>query len=124
MNGIEQLSIEDLERIDRTCCQFEKELKRGNGIDLREYLKGSTGHERSTLLYELVALDIDYRKRRGEEPPQGDYEAMFPDDCGVIERAFARNRPKLRSDTAETADVATHVAKGQRGDQPEAPASI
>ena len=93
MNRSDQLSIEDLERIDQRCCQFEKELKQGNGSDLGGYLTGTTGRERSTLLLELLALDIDYRERRGQRLPAEDYEVMFPGDREVIEKAFARSQP-------------------------------
>jgi serine/threonine protein kinase len=115
MNGIDQLSIEDLERIDQKCCQFERELKRGNGVELGEYLAGTSGRERTTLLFELLALDIDYRQRQGRPLPPQDYEAIFPGDGEVIEKAFARSRPQLPAETAASANGATKSAAGESG---------
>ena len=40
--------------------------------------------ERDVLLAELVALDADYRRRRGETPSDQDYLTRFPDDAEAI----------------------------------------
>jgi serine/threonine protein kinase/formylglycine-generating enzyme required for sulfatase activity len=124
MDGIDELSIEDLERIDRTCCQFEKELKQGNDGDLRGYLAGVAGRERATLLLELVALDIDYRRRRGSEIDPEEYEAMFPGDRSSILKAFVRSQPKPPPDTAESGNGATRPAPDHPARLEDSPESI
>ena len=104
-----QLSIEALEQIDTICCRFEKELKGSNDYDLRDYLTGTTGLERATLLIELIALDIDYRGRRNEEVSLEDYASLFPDDRPTIERAFSNGQIRLETQS----DVATRVPRRQ-----------
>ena len=93
MDGIDELSIEDLEQIDETCSRFEKALKAGRQEDVRDYLGDATGRVRATLLLELVALDVDYARRRGRDATIADYEAVLPADADVIAKAFLRCQP-------------------------------
>jgi tRNA A-37 threonylcarbamoyl transferase component Bud32 len=65
-------------RIDRACNRFEAAWKAGAPPRIEDFLAGWEGPERSALLRELVLLDLDYRRRRGEKCRAEDYRARFP----------------------------------------------
>ncbi|MFC1758156.1 hypothetical protein ACFL2H_05225, partial [Planctomycetota bacterium] len=88
MDASHELSIEALERIDKACCEFEKDLKKGKRKKLGAYLLEEGGHERSALLQELIGIDIDYRRKRGEPVLLADYEAEFPGDAIAVKKVF------------------------------------
>lgn len=84
-----KLPIAALERIDDLCAEFERQW-RANNPPAIESLLGSdvTPDERNVLLAELIALDIDYRRRKGEAPSERDYIDRFPDESSLIKDAL------------------------------------
>jgi len=65
-------------RIEAVCTQFEKAWQAGTGPRIEDYLAGWTGEERSALLRELIPLDLEYRRKAGEEATLADYSRHFP----------------------------------------------
>jgi tetratricopeptide (TPR) repeat protein/predicted Ser/Thr protein kinase len=69
------------ERVDRVCDRFEAAWKAARTPDERprieDYLSETPETERSLLLSELIALDIAYRRRAGENPATKDYQDRF-----------------------------------------------
>src|SRR5262249_29577296 len=65
-------------RIDEACDRFEAAWRGGLPPRLEEFVAGWAGDERAALLRELVPLDADYRRRRGEEVRPADYTARLP----------------------------------------------
>ena len=118
-DGTDRLPIEVLERIDRTCCQFEATWKNGTPPNLLSYVNAAEGIERDTLLFELVVLDIDYRRRSGANPSLPDYLAQFPDARELVEKAFGQSRAEstsqLRLNGLQTASII------RRGNDPRNP---
>ena len=45
--------------------------------------------ERDVLLAELIVLDVDYKRRRGDSPTAQKYLDRFPDDAAIINEAFS-----------------------------------
>ena len=75
----DSLSVEALERIDRACGAFERAWHAGGAPPRIEDRLGDVPEpERESLLRELVRLDLDYRRRRGERPRPAEYRARFP----------------------------------------------
>lgn len=66
-------------RIDAICDAFETAWNSGQRPDLREFLCGDTDQERTALQRELILMEIDCRRRRGESPSVGEYMVRFPD---------------------------------------------
>jgi WD40 repeat protein len=66
-------------RIDETCNRFEAAWRAGAAPRIEDFLDSWAGTERGVLLQELVALDADYRRGRGESPRAEDYQARFPE---------------------------------------------
>src|SRR6056297_3131726 len=88
-----QLPIATLERIDDLCADFEKAWQLGERPSIENAIRDDlTGKPRDTLLAELIALDIDYRKRREETPTQQDYADRFPDANTLIAELFGASQ--------------------------------
>lgn len=78
--------------IDEQCHRFEAAWKAagdsGPPPRLEEFLPLSAG-DRGPLLEELIALDLHYRRRRGEQPRPDEYQGRFPDlEAGHLSDAF------------------------------------
>jgi len=70
-------SLAVLQRVDSVCDEFEELWKAGIPPRIEDFLQ-DTNVPTSTLLSELVPLDVDYRQRRGEIPSLREYSARFP----------------------------------------------
>jgi serine/threonine-protein kinase len=64
-------------RVDEVCDRFEAAWKAGERPNIEECLGDVTGPARSILLLELIALEVDYRRRQGEAPQPEEYVARF-----------------------------------------------
>jgi serine/threonine protein kinase len=82
------LPLADTERLDRICLDFEDAWQAGQTPDLATYLNGVRGAERSFLLRELLLLEVDYLRRRGQQPTAEQYFELFPDDQGIVADVF------------------------------------
>ncbi len=88
----QKLPIEALERIDDLCADFERKWQSDQPpkIELllsKDDLPRDT-IERNVLFAELIALDIDYRRRRGETPTKQEYINRFPNASKEIAEAI------------------------------------
>jgi WD40 repeat protein/tetratricopeptide (TPR) repeat protein len=86
------LPLSDAFRLDGVCNRFEAAWRQGPPPRVEDFLAGWGGDARAALLRELLLLDVDYRRRRGEQPAAGDYLARLPDDAPLIWEAFAETR--------------------------------
>jgi serine/threonine protein kinase/WD40 repeat protein len=75
------LPLSHMRRIDAVCLCFEKawkaSLEGGNRPRIEDFLGNTPESERAILRRELIALDIDYRRRAGEQPQAEEYQARF-----------------------------------------------
>ena len=88
------LPISTLERIDDVCAAFERQWQANQPPMIESMLTGSgdlTGVERDVLLAELVVLEIDYRRRRGDMPSKQEYLDRFPNNATAINDALTEN---------------------------------
>ena len=84
-----KLTIAALERIDDLCAEFEKKWQANEPLSIESIAaEESDPIEREALLAELIVLDVDYRRRRGDTPTEQEYVDRFPDDISVIHDAF------------------------------------
>src|SRR5262245_60748780 len=65
-------------RLERACDRFEAAWRQGRPA-LEDHLAGWRGPERAELLRQLLLLDLDYRRGRGEACRAEDYRGRFPD---------------------------------------------
>lgn len=107
-----------MERMDHACDRFEAAWKVAGGTGERprieDYLGTVAESERSALRYELIHLDVFYRRLHGEEPQRADYGTRFPDldpdrlASALVNRAAAR--PSARHDPRCAANDSTQDA--------------
>src|SRR5437660_1213230 len=55
---------------------------------IQDYLRSAPESERSTMLHTLLALEVKFRRERGEQPTAGEYYQLFPEETGLIESLF------------------------------------
>ncbi len=84
-----KLPIAALERIDDLCADFERKWQSGETATIESVLAGDFAPiERDVLLAELIALDIDYRRRQGTAPTRQEYLDRFPENPEAVNDAF------------------------------------
>src|SRR5439155_2944882 len=78
----EPLSTHQVLYINEVCDQFEATWKNaasaGQRPQIEGYLADTADPLRSILLRHLLALDIDYRRLKGDCPAASDYQPRFP----------------------------------------------
>ena len=99
------LSIPLLETIDERCEKFEQHWIAKQPKSLESYLDHDLIAEAQTLLFaELLALEIDYRRRSGDTPRFEDYADRFPDRVDQIHDALQFTQNKEEAFSAPTKD--------------------
>ncbi len=83
------LSLDAARRIDQRCAQFEARLRQGEQPAIEGFLDLPSRPERRASLRELLVLELEYRRQRGEQPNLADYQSRFADDADVVADAFA-----------------------------------
>ena len=75
---------------------FRSGLARGASPRIESFLDVVDGPDRSILLFELLALELELRSESGDEPTADDYRDRFPDDLDFVEDAFGQWSRKAR----------------------------
>src|SRR5262245_45580684 len=87
-----------LQAIDRVCESFESAWRAGRQPRLEDFLDATTILERTALFQELLAHEVELRKKAGERPEPADYVERFPAQVDLIQTVLqARGR---RGETA------------------------
>ncbi|MCR9202219.1 MAG: serine/threonine protein kinase [Planctomycetaceae bacterium] len=87
-----KIPIRDLERIDDLCAEFEQQWQNSEPLSIESLIQAeSEPHAREALLAELIALEVDYRRRRGESPKRQEYRERFAADAPVVDAAFGES---------------------------------
>jgi serine/threonine-protein kinase len=103
----EKLPISALERIDVLCSAFEEKWQGDQPPSIESVLThASSPREREALLAELLVLEIDYRRRRGEEPTAEEYDGRFPEHSETIREALRDGNQRPASSRFQTPMVA------------------
>ena len=102
---LEELAPELVERLDDTCDRFEAEWKAGRCPRIKDHLSDAAETERATWLRELLALELDWRRRRGERPTPWEYLNEFPKDHATIHTAFVDARTAAPRQVAPVEDI-------------------
>jgi formylglycine-generating enzyme required for sulfatase activity len=101
------LSLSLERRIDQACERFELAWQAGQRPPIEEALGDWPEAERAALLLELIALDMAYRRRAGDEPQPQEYRARFP------ELGADWSGPALERTVADTVAAAARAAAGE-----------
>ena len=82
------LPLSQLERVVATCDRFEAAWRAGQRPRVEDYLGDLPDPERPALLRELLAMELEWRRRCGEQPTPREYRARLPGYSDLINAAF------------------------------------
>lgn len=91
--------------VEAMCARFKTDWSSGDGGDLESYLKHAGSVERASLLVRLLRIELDCRRRRGEQPRLEEYHKRFPSDGLLIAKAFAGTESQLSRALGDTRDA-------------------
>jgi WD40 repeat protein/serine/threonine protein kinase len=86
--SFDPLPLKAQHRLDKLCDRFEAALKAGRRPVIERYVRHMPGSMRPTVLFELLALELEFRRQSGERPGQAEYCERFPENSEVVEAAF------------------------------------
>ena len=95
-------------RVDEISMTFEGAWQRGETPDLRQHLEQLKGPQSAqrVLFEELLALEIHYRRQRGEQPEPASYQKQFPDLAELIQQTF-RDELLTRTPASDAAHLSS-----------------
>ena len=82
-------------RVDAVCRRFEAEWRDGSEPRIEDFLVQAEPPQRAALFRELLALEVELRRDRGEQPDPHAYRARFPDHHAAIGAVFGPGRPPV-----------------------------
>jgi len=91
------LPLPQFERVVATCDRFEAAWRAGQRPRVEDFLGEVPETERPELLCELLLLELELRRARGERPTADEYRARFPSDGALIDDVF-REAPEPHRD--------------------------
>jgi serine/threonine protein kinase len=86
--------------VDDACDRFEMAWKAGLRPRIEDYLGDTPDPARSTLLDGLLALDLIYRRRQGEQPAFDEYQVRFPESVDLLRAVLSRDQSFLLKNMA------------------------
>ncbi|MFO0907291.1 MAG: serine/threonine-protein kinase [Isosphaeraceae bacterium] len=95
------LSLDATRRVNDACEPFERAWRSGERPRIELALEGWADPERSALLEELLAIELELLRREGSEPDLDAYLRRFPADTLLVERVFDATRSLPMSSTIE-----------------------
>jgi serine/threonine-protein kinase len=89
--------------IDRLCDEFERNWLAGRQPRIEDVLGQLPADAQAVAFRELLAIELDVRRQKGEEANADEYRQRFPDRTAVVDEVVAM----LAKDLAETAPLST-----------------
>jgi serine/threonine protein kinase len=87
------LSPLELDHVIARCDRFEAAWKANAPIAIEHELAEAPAAIHPRLFRELLALDLELRRKRGDRPTEEEYRVRFPDQAAAIAGAFAETAP-------------------------------
>ena len=89
------LPLSQIERVVATCDRFEAAWRAGQRPRVEDYLGDLPDPDRPALLRELLAMELEWRRRCGEQPTPREYRARLPGYGDLINAAFGPAPPSI-----------------------------
>ncbi|MCA9138066.1 MAG: protein kinase [Planctomycetales bacterium] len=105
MSNQEQRNVFD--QIQTICRDYRKHLKRGEVKPMERFLDRIDKSSREILFQNLLHIDIEFRRRNGENPSSAEYLSLFPSHARLIRQAFFESTmmsQDFQRDTPEEGD--------------------
>ena len=119
--GTDSLSATQAKELDRVCDRFEAEWREGKRPRIEDHLEGIAEPMRSTLLGDVIEVEVRSRRRCGERPAPVEYRDRFPAHADVVTAAFGSAEAPVaapEATTARDADAATGALEPARRADP------
>jgi serine/threonine protein kinase/tetratricopeptide (TPR) repeat protein len=84
-------------RIDHTCDRFEAQWRAGSRPSIEAFLARAPASDRPGLLDELLRVELELLRARGEEPREEDYRERFGEHLESVRSAFGTALPDVDS---------------------------
>jgi eukaryotic-like serine/threonine-protein kinase len=117
----ESVSLRQLQRLVAVCDRFEAEWRAGRRPKAEDFVLEEPEPDRRLLLARLLTVEVDERRRQGENPGLAEFIQRLPDYGGVVRDAFATPTTDGRRNDAAPFDVTVDfvAAAGAVADSPE-----
>jgi serine/threonine protein kinase/tetratricopeptide (TPR) repeat protein len=92
-------------RVDAMCRCFESEWRVGGEPRIEDFLVRAAPPQRAALFRELLALEVELRRDRGERPDPREYRARFPDRAAAIGAVIGPESPTSTGGGSGPTDV-------------------
>src|SRR5262245_6943178 len=98
----DRLPLDVLNWIDQICDRFEAAWEAGRRPRIEDYLGEVTEPYRPALLRDLLAWELNARRRRGERPEPAEYRDRLPGENAAIDSAFQMQANQPDGESVET----------------------
>lgn len=92
---IESLSSEQRSRVEEASSTFRNAITTNPNTRIQDFIVDSSGIERQVLLRELLQIEIEDRRQRGQIPGQDHYSSLFPDSSHIVASVFDSVDPSV-----------------------------
>jgi serine/threonine protein kinase len=82
------------ERIGAARSRFELAWREGSKPRIEDFLAAAEGADRAVLLRGLIALEVELRRSRGEQPTAHEYQQRFQGQYALVAAAFVSTEPR------------------------------
>lgn len=106
------------DRVDELCDRFEEAWLRSERPRIDTFLEQADACDRGALFYELLLVELDYRRNRNEWPSRDEYLQLFPNFAEQIEAAnfqYGESAFVTSAGDDDTVRIRTHQAGSRIG---------
>jgi WD40 repeat protein/tRNA A-37 threonylcarbamoyl transferase component Bud32 len=97
-----ELPRDDKYAIDELCTRFEDAWQSGQAPRLETFLEGTSATGRAALLGELLAIELEYRRKLGERPGVEEYARRFTGYGPIVRQVFVESPETTPADDGRT----------------------
>ena len=83
-----QRSFDAVKEVDEACTAFESSLRRGQPLNIKELIANANDHIRDRLFSELLSIEMEFLKSRGETPSIEQYRNRFPEQWHSVKHLY------------------------------------
>jgi eukaryotic-like serine/threonine-protein kinase len=85
---LESLTSEQRQRVEELSERFRNSIQANPNVRIPEFLTDTSGAERQVLLRQLLQIEIEDRRQRGQIPGLDHYSSLFPESSHIIASVF------------------------------------
>jgi eukaryotic-like serine/threonine-protein kinase len=117
---VPEIATADWSWLNAIAERFEQAAKHGRRPPIEDYLTEAPEDRRAALLDELLRVELELRRRAGEEPAGSEFRRRFPDYIAVVDAVFGGKTPEgdcPESDDPSATNGSATALSGE-GDEP------